>query len=216
MSELSFFELVGNVRAMRRLKPDAVPEDLLRKVLDAGAKAPSGQNTQPWSFLVLKKEDSKRWFADRYRAAMEQRFGSFLSPSNHDDKNFQRQLDATRYQIDHMHRAPVLLVVCGVRDWPFSVPEGQRVGHAPPSYGAVYPCVQNILLACRAVGLGASLTTMQQVFEQEMHERFGIPDDYGVVATIPIGFPMGKFGPTKRNPAADVTYFERWHSTDFE
>ena len=84
------------------------------------------------------------------------------------------------------------------------------MGLAPPNYGAVYPCVQNILLACRAVGLGAALTTMHQVFEDELHEHFGIPEEYGVVVSMPIGWPMGKFGPVTRTPAEDVTHYERW------
>ena len=95
-----------------------------------------------------------------------------------------RQLKALFYQIDHLHEAPYLLLVCGKRDWPFKVAEEDRIGLAPPNYGAVYPCVQNILLACRAVGLGAALTTMHQVFEDELHERFRIPEEYGVVVTM--------------------------------
>ncbi len=102
------------------------------------------------------------------------------------------------------------MVVCGLRDWPFKVPEAERVGLAPPNFGAIYPCVQNILLACRAVGLGAALTTMHQVFEGELMERFEIPVEWGVVVTMPIGFPMGKFGPVRRRPAESVTYFDRW------
>ena len=84
------------------------------------------------------------------------------------------------------------------------------MGLAPPSYGSIYPAVQNILLACRGLGLGASLTTTHQMFEQEMHEFFGIPLEYGVVAAIPIGFPMGKFGPVTRAPVAEKTHYERW------
>ena len=204
-----FFDLVGNVRAMRRLEPDPVPMHLLRKVLDAGVKAPSGMNTQPWAFLVICDTDGKKWFADRSKAAIQSRFGDFAI-SDDDDSPMARQLRALRYQMDHMHGFPLLLVVCGLRDWPFRVPESERVGLAPPNYGAIYPCVQNILLACRAVGLGAALTTMQQVFEEELHERFGIPEEYGVVVTIPIGYPVGKFGPVRRKPAADVTYFDAW------
>ncbi len=130
-----------------------------------------------------------------------------------------RQLRALQFQTEHLHEFPLLLLlllllllVCGLRDWPFRVPQEERVGKAPPNYGAVYPCVQNILLACRAVGLGAALTTMHQVFEDELAERFGIPDEYGVVSTIPIGYPLGKFGPVTRKPAAEVTWFERWGS----
>lgn len=205
-----FFDLVGNMRAMRRLKSDPIPLDLLRKVLDAGIKAPSGMNTQPWAFLVIREPDAKRWFADHYTAAIESRFGSVIE----DNSTRARQLRALRYQMDHMHEFPVLLIVCGLRDWPFRVPESQRVGLAPPNYGAIYPCVQNILLACRALGLGAALTTMHQVFEDELHERFEIPIEYGVVVTIPIGYPLGKFGPVRRKPAENVTYFDRWGDTN--
>ncbi|HJL61670.1 MAG TPA: nitroreductase family protein [Pseudomonadales bacterium] len=204
-----FFDLVGNVRAMRRLKPDPVPIELLRKVLEAGVQASSGQNTQPWKFVVIRESEAKQWFAEHYLAAIESRFGP-VHVNSDDDSPMSRQLKALRYQMDHMHEFPVLLLICGKRDWPFKVPENERVGLAPPNYGAVYPCTQNILMACRAVGLGAALTTMHQVFEEALHERFSIPLDYGVVVTMPIGYPMGKFGPVRRIPASEKTYFDVW------
>ena len=185
---------------------------LLMKVLNAGVQAPSGMNSQPWSFLVLRKPEDKQWFADRYKAAIESRFGSGNLPTE-GDSPMVRQFRALQYQTNHMQEFPILLVVCGLRDWPFKVPEAERVGLAPPNFGAVYPCVQNILLACRAVGLGAALTTMHQVFEDELMERFEIPVEYGVVVTIPIGYPMGRLGPVTRRPAEEVTYFDRWGST---
>ena len=209
-----FFDLVGNVRAMRRLKPDPIPPELIEQVLEAGVQAPSGQNTQPWSFLVLQGADEKAWFAKQYAQAIESRSGGRVAPSPDDDSRRARQMRAMQYQIDHMHEFPVLLVVCGERDWPFRVPQAERVGLAPPNYGAVYPCVQNMLLACRALGLGAALTTMHQVFEAEMCERFGIPESYGVVVTMPIGFPKGQFGPVRRRPASRVTYYDRWGATE--
>jgi len=205
-----FFDLVGNVRAMRRLKPDPVPRELLFKVLNAGVQAASGQNLQPWEFVVVEDVERKRWFADRYAEAIESRFSVSRADIAAGDSKLDRQLQAVLYQIDHMHETPYLVLACGLRDWPFKVPPEQRVGLAPPNYGAVYPCVQNILLACRAVGLGAALTTMHQVFEDELHEYFGIPEDYGVVVTIPIGWPMGNFGPVRRIPAEQKTHLNRW------
>jgi nitroreductase len=206
-----FFDIVSNVRAMRRLKPDPVPMEMIWKVLNAGVQAPSGQNTQPWKFVLVSDPERKKWFADRYARAIESRFKSTTGGTGRKD-NPGRQLKALYYQMDHMHEVPYLLLVCGKCDWPFKVPPQERVGEGPPNYGAVYPCVQNILLACRSLGLGAALTTMHQVFEQELHEYFEIPPNYGVVVTIPIGFPMGKFGSVTRIPAEEMTYLDRWES----
>lgn len=205
-----FFDLVGQVRAMRRLKPDPVPLALIRQVLDAGVQAPSGMNLQPWAFVLIQDPGRKKWFAERYAAAIQSRMKLSRERIEQGRSGNDRTLKALLYQMDHLHEAPYLLLVCGKRDWPFKVPERERVGLAPPNYGAVYPCVQNILLACRAVGLGAALTTMHQVFEDDLHAEFEIPEEYGVVVTMPIGWPMGKFGPVRRKPAAEVTYFDRW------
>ena len=142
-----FFDLVGDVRAIRRLKPEPVPLELIYRVLNAGVQAPSGMNTQPWRFLVLREPEGKKWFADHYRQAIETRFGGGFAAAGEGDSPFARQARALRYQVEHMHEFPVLLLVCGKRDWPFRVPEEERVGAAPPNYGAVYPCVQNILHA---------------------------------------------------------------------
>ena len=210
----AFFDLVGRVRAMRRLKPDPIPEDVIWKVLNAGVQAPSGQNTQPWKFVLVRDAEPKRWFAEHYAAAFESRFGMIADPRKRGDVRTSGQLGALYHQIDHLHEAPVILLVCGKRDWPFKVPEEERVGLAPPNYGAVYPCVQNILLACRALGLGAALTTMHQVFEDELHEYFQIPQTYGVVVAMPIGYPLGKFGPVTRIPAEQKTFIDRWTGSD--
>ena len=208
-----FFDLVGQVRAMRRLKPDPVPLETLRKLLETGVQAPSGMNTQPWAFVVLHQAESRAWFAQRYGEAIRSRFGNF-SAAGDGSSPMSRQARTMIYQVEHMHEFPLIVLVCGERDWPFRVPPHERVGLAPPNYGAIYPCVQNILLACRSLGLGAALTTMHQVFEEELHERFGIPEEYGVVVSIPIGYPMGRFGPVTRKPAAEATYFDRWSNLE--
>jgi nitroreductase len=208
-----FFDLVGQMRAMRRLKPDPIPLATIRKVLDAGVKAPSGMNSQPWAFVAIHGEEGRAWFAERYQAGILSRFGALDVPES-GGSPMMRTLRALKYQAEHIHEFPLILLVAGKRDWPFKVPEHERVGLAPPNYGAVYPCVQNILLACRALGLGAALTTMHQIFEDELHQRFGIPDDYGVVVAIPMGYPIGRFGPVTRQSASEMTYFDAWGNTD--
>jgi len=209
---MEFFELVKNVRAMRRLKTDPVPLSLLRKVLGAAVHAPSGMNSQPWSFLILQNPEDRAFFADLYRKAAASRGAGQVKPRV--GSRLERAMGAFSHQLEHLQDAPILLLACGVRDWPFAVPEEKRVGPAPPNYGALYPCIQNILLGCREVGLGAALTTLHQLFPDEIAERFRIPDTWGVVAVLPIGFPTGKFGPTRRIPAEERTYFDRFGDTE--
>ena len=203
------FEVIDSTRSMRRLKTDPVPMEMIWRVLEAGSKAANGQNTQPWSFLVLTEPDAKRFVQEHYLAVFEKNFG-VRRPLVEDRSAAARSMRAALHLADHMHEAPVLLFVCGRRDWPFAVAAEHRVGLAPPSYGSTYPCVQNILLACRGLGLGATLTTLHQLYDRDLHERFDIPDDYGIVAMIPIGFPLGNFGPVRRQPVREVTHFEKW------
>lgn len=129
-----FFDLVSQVRAMRRLRPDPVPDELIIEVLNAGVQAPLGQNSQPW-------EARKTWFAQRYGAAMEACFGIPQDAAKRGHDRMNAQMRAICHQIDHLHEVPYLLMVCGKRDGPFNVAPEDGIG---PNYGAVYPCVQNI------------------------------------------------------------------------
>jgi len=203
------FEIIYSLRSMRRLKKDPVPIGMIEKILDAGIQAPSGINSQPWAFVVITDPEKKKFFGERYDFWLKNRFGDGLLEPDTSTK-YGRTIRSALYLSEHMHEAPVILMVLGKRDWPFNVKEQDRVGKAPPSYGSIYPCVQNILLAARALGLGASLTTMHQMFEDEIHEYYKIPTDHGLVATIPIGFPSGKFGPVSREPLETKIHFEEW------
>jgi nitroreductase len=210
MKDVGLFEVMYTMRAMRRLKPDPVPPELIQKVLEAGTQAPSGQNTQPWAFVIVSDPETKEFIGERYHRGMLERFGKFWPPPEGVDSPMVRNFRAAMHLAEQMHEVPVLLVVCGLRDWPAAVPEENRTGKAPPSYGSVYPCIQNILLACRGLGLGASLTTTHMLFEDELAERLGVPEEYGMVAIIPIGFPRGRFGPVSRRPASELTHYDRW------
>ncbi len=203
------FETMHTMRAMRRLLPDPVPDELLHKALAAAVCAPSGQNTQRWAFLVVTDAEGKAFFGKNYDYWLKNRFGDRLTDFDASTA-MGRTIKAAVHLGEHMHEAPALIFCCGKRDWPFKVPAEQRTGLAPPSFGSIYPAVQNLLLACRGLGLGASLTTMHQMFEEEMHDFYGIPHDFGVVAVIPVGFPRGRFGPITREPVETKTHFNRW------
>ncbi len=214
MSDPGFFEILESTRAIKRLKPDPVPLELIRKVLDAGTRAPSGVNTQPWEFLVVRDPGTRKWVQERYLHFAKERFGAEVDSLEGVNTPHARMLRTVMHLAEHLHEAPVLLFVCGHRDWPAAVPREKRVGKAPPPYGSIYPCAQNILLACRAVGLGASLTTIHHMFEEELAMQLGVPDGVSLVALLPIGFPQGRFGSVTRKPAQDLTHFDRWGQLD--
>jgi len=78
------------------------------------------------------------------------------------------------------------------------------------SGSSIYPAVQNMLLAARALGLGATLTTLHLVFEKEAEAALGLPPNVHSYALLPVGYPIGRFGPVRRVPLADVVYEDRW------
>lgn len=207
--ELDVFHIMKTTRPMRRLKPDPVPQDVIEEILDAASCAPNSLNTQPYRFLVVRDPESKAFFGKHYDAAMQTRFAPMVPEPNDKSRNA-RNLRTALALGKRLKDVPVLLFICGERDWPGAVPAAERKGLAPPSYASVFPCVQNILLGCRAKGLGASLTTMHQMFEAELCEQLGIPDSYGIVAVLPIGYPEGNFGPLTRRPSAELTFLDRW------
>ena len=206
----NLFHVMKNTRPMRRFKADDVPDVLMEEILDAACCAPNSMNGQPYRFILLRDKAEKNWFGDAYSKAMEERFIPHL-PSEKDQSKKARNIRSAMNLGENLKVAPLLLLICGERDWPFATPLEQRVGLAPPSFGSVFPCIQNILLACRAKGLGSCLTTIHQIFEGELCQRLGIPDSYGIVAVLPIGYPLGKFGPVGRRPSRELTFYERWN-----
>ena len=200
------FEIIHSTRAMRRLKPDPVPDELIRNILVAGQAAASGGNTQRWRFLVLKDPEIKKKVQVYYKKAFDEvvgpRYASSAPPPGSDAAKYSRQHRAVEYLTDHYHEAPVWIVAC-LEDGPVSGPGG--------SAGAsIYPAVQNMLLAARALGLGSTLTTRHIAYEKEVDAAMGIPPGFRSYAILPIGYPMGRFGPVGRGPLSEVVYLDGW------
>jgi nitroreductase len=197
-------EIMATTRSMRRLKPDPVLDPLIRKILEAGVSAPSGGNMQRWHFLVIRDPKVKQTVGAYYKRAWDEvvapRYRAGEPAPGTSRERFARMLDAAQYLADHIHEAPVWIVPC--------------MGGTPTrtSGSSIYPAVQNMLLAARALGLGATLTTLYLNFEKEAEAAFGLPPDVHVhsYALLPIGYPMGRFGPVRRAPLADVVYEDQW------
>jgi nitroreductase len=198
------FEIIHSMRAMRRLKPDPVPDDLIRQILLAGQAAPSGGNNQRWRFLVLKDPEIKKKVQVYYKKAYDEvvgpRYATSPPPPGANAAGYQRQNRAVQYLTDHYHEAPVWIVAC--------LEDGSNPNRSAGS--SIYPAVQNMLLAARALGLGSTLTTRHITYEKEVDAAMGIPPGYHSYAILPIGYPMGRFGPVGRGPLSEVVYLDGW------
>jgi nitroreductase len=197
------FEIMRTTRSMRRLKPDPVPTETIQKVLEAGTMAANGGNMQNWRFLVIRDQGIKNAVAALYRRGWHEVVGPRYrsggpAPGTTPDR-FARMLDAAEYLADHFHEAPVWIVPCAGGPTPTRT-----------TGSSIYPAVQNMLLAARALGLGATLTTLYLIHEKEAEAAMGLPEDVHSYAILPIGYPIGKFGPVRRTALADVVYDDRW------
>ena len=199
------FDIIRTTRAMRRLKPDPVPDELIGKILEAGVCAANGANRQTWRFLVIKDRAIKERVQHFYKRAFDEvvgpRYRTSTPPPGVTRAQYDRQHAAVEYLTDHFHEAPVWIVAC--------LEEGQ--GTPTRGSGAsIYPAVQNMLLAARALGLGATLTTRHLNYEKEVEAALGLPPGMHSYAILPIGYPMGRFGPVRRAPLPDIVYLNRW------
>ena len=201
--EPNLFEIMRTTRSMRRLKADPVPNALLRQVLEAGTCAANGGNMQSWRFLVIRDPATKQSVAAFYKRAWDEivgpRYRAGGPAPGTSPERFARMLGAAEHLAEHLHEAPVWIVPC-------------LAGATPTrtSGSSIYPAVQNMLLAARALGLGATLTTLYLQFEKEAEAAMGLPADVHSYAILPIGYPMGRFGPVRRGALADVVYEDRW------
>jgi nitroreductase len=198
------FEIMHTARAMRRLKPDPVPDALIRKILEAGTCAANGGNFQRWRFLVVKDPAIKKavqvWYKKAFDEVIGPRYASSAPPPGVTAERYARQRAAVAYLTEHFHEAPVWIVAC----------LEERGAPTRWSGASIYPAVQNMLLAARALGLGATLTTRHLLYEKEAEAALGLPPGVHSYAILPIGWPMGNFGPVGRGPLSEFVYADRW------
>ncbi|MDX2167378.1 MAG: nitroreductase family protein [Deltaproteobacteria bacterium] len=211
---LELYEALRTTRAVRRLRPDPIPDAVLHRVLQAATFAPSGGNRQPWRIIVVRNAETKRALRDLYQGpwasyAARQRAQLATLPEARRDKG-ERGLAAGDYLAAHLHDAAVIAVVCfnpellAITD--AHLPRPSIVGGA-----SVYPAVQNLLLACRAEGLGCVLTTLLCVVEPAVRRVLDIPEPWATAACVPIGYPIGGgHGPLSRKPVEAMVFGERW------
>jgi nitroreductase len=198
---------LATTRAIRRLRPDPIPDDDLAAILWHATRAPSGSNRQPVRYLVLRDgprageakallgRSFRSSWADKVRADGYDR-GSAADPTSPKA----RQAAAMQRFVDRFEEVPVVVLPC-LR--PHRTPD--------VTLGAsVYPACQNLLLAARALGYGGVLTMWHAFVEAELRTLLGVPDDVLIAGCIPLGRPEGGHGPVRRRPLAEVVFEDAW------
>jgi nitroreductase len=190
-------EAIFSLRAMRRLRPDPIPEADLRDIMEAAIHAPNGGNAQPWRFLIVRDPELRARFAPLYREAWwaKRRDEGISGP-----EGLAEHYRPAMRLADEFGQAPVFVLV---------IASAKGAG----AMGSVIPAVQNLLLAARALGIGGTITTLHATVEERVRALFGIPERVQIVYCVPLGYPRGRFGPTSRKPLSEVCAFDRWDGT---
>ena len=204
-TEMGIFETIYNCRAMRRLKPDPVPENLLVKLIDAANQAPTGSNQQGARWIVVRDAEQRSRLAALNKTAATRYIGVRTEEEPPDEKRA-RLLAAVRWQAEHMQDIPALVIAC--YRFGESVVDNPQVGSR--GGGSIWPAVQNLLLAARALGLGATPTTLGLSDRAAVREVLHLPDDMAPFCLIPVGYPTGNFGPVTRLPVEETMCWDRW------
>lgn len=204
---IGLLEGLTSTRSIRRYTDDPVPDEVLRDIMFAASRAPSGSNRQPFRFMVLKDgpvaSEAKgmigagaraAWAAKRENEGYDQ--GSGNDPAS-PKARMARSME--RY-VNEMERVPVLILPCLIRHRRPNATEG----------ASVYPACQNLLLAARGLGYGGVLTIWHAAVEAELRELLELPDEVAIAATITLGKPEGNHGPVRRVPLGDFVYDGKW------
>jgi nitroreductase len=202
-------EAMRTQRALRRLRTDPVPDEVLLRCAELATRAPTGANRQGVEFVFVRDPARKKAFQRQYRRVWAV-YGGVGRMVVGGDPSGRKIIDAVQWQVDHFADIPVLVVVC-CRGISLPVPSIVRSSR----YGSVYPAVQNFLLAARAEGLGATLTTLPLWNAFAARRILGLPWNVEPVALIPVGWPRGRYGPTTRRPVERSVHLDRYGNRPF-
>ena len=196
-------EALYTTRAMRRVKPDPIPDEVVRSMLDAAIRSPSGSNAQNWRWLTVTDRSTMHELGRLYSEAWVELNETIYKGKREEaaasgDEASKRIYSSSQWLADNFGESPLVVLPYHRND---------------PSGASIYPGVWSLMLAARSHGVGTTMTTILGIFKQnEVAELLGVPLDKGWLnaAAIPCGYPLGRWGLAKRAPVQDVVYEERW------
>ena len=204
---MDVFEALYTTRAMRRVKEDPIPDEIIKSMLDSAIRAPSGSNRQDWRFVAVTDQEVRTQLADIYRETWDYYVKSFynsssdLGASNLKDKeqieSVRRISNSASWLAENYDKVPLLVLAFSRND---------------PTGSSIYPAIWSLMLAARSHGIGTCLTTVMSFKTEEVYEVLDIPADKGwaLNATITAGYPLGKWGVAERKPVEEVTFLNKW------
>ena len=175
-------EIIKKRRHNGRVKPDPVPDELLKKVIEAASWAPSGNNAQPWEFVVIKDPDM--------RAKVGEMTGP---PPGHGGPPV---------------IPPVVIIVCGDTRIKESYPE--NVNRNEVFYSSLAACIQNLHLAATACGLATNWGTVREPGMPRLVQVLGLPDGIEIIAAVRLGYPQQTPPPKRRRSFDETVHFDRF------
>ncbi len=201
---LDVFEAMGTARAMRWFRPDPVPWPLLERLLWAATRASSPNNVQAWDFVVVQDAEVRSRLGELLATLLPASAPSPAPQPPHVDPTARRTTQGAMNLMAHFGEVPAIVFVCGADVYPPASPDISYM------YSAVYAAAQNLIVAARAVGLGAAFTMFHRFVETPLRELLDVPADRHISVTIPVGWPARPFGPLTRKPLEHVVHHYRW------
>jgi nitroreductase len=200
-------EALYTTRAMRRVKPDPIPEAAQARIMDAAIRAPSGGNSQNWRFLLIDDPGVKAKLAPLYRDSIAKLWETAYrdrleraraNPGDAASAQFLRVQSSAQHLADHFESVPLFLAAFSQGD---------------PSGGSIFPAVWSAQLAARAEGIGTALTSVLGIFHpDETLQILGVPTDkrWVMACLVSFGYPTGRWGVAPRRPVHEVAYRNQW------
>jgi nitroreductase len=203
---LPILEALHTTPARRYLSAEPIPDEVLWAILDAAVRGPSGGNQQGWGWVVVTdpavKAQIAAWYLEGWDAAYGSRREEILAAPPGSARLSRASFLAAEHLAQHLAEAPA---------WVFPVLRQAATSQNPRLGSSVYGAVQQLMLAARAYGVGATLTTLYAGHEAEVRELLGLPDDALTMALIPLGYPVrGRWKEPSRRPLPEVVHWDRW------
>ena len=202
---MDIYEALYTTRAMRRVKPDPIPQETQARILDAAIRAPTGGNAQGWRFLLIDDPQVIGQLGPLFRGCIERMFetvyGDALEAANKDpidpkNASFLKMFRSVNYMAKNFEGYPLLLTAFN------------QGGDG----GSIFPGVWNAMLAARAEGVGSTITSVWIYEREKLYAILGVPEDEGwqFACLVPMGYPSGHWGVAPRRPVHEVSYKNQW------